>query len=110
MALAPFHVDICALKFDDPPVRETATGLHDELVRRGWDCLLDDRDERPGVKFADAELLGPPVRITVGGRSLKEGVIEVRTRRDGADRLFPLAGAAEALDALLAALAEEESR
>ncbi len=110
MALAPFHVDICALKYDDQAVRQTADTLFDALSSRGWDCLLDDRDERPGVKFADAELLGIPLRITVGGRSLKEGVVEVRTRQDGTDRLIPLEEAADGIHRLLRALAGEESR
>ncbi len=110
LALAPFPVDICALRYDDQAVRETADTLLEGLARHGWDCLLDDRDERPGVKFADAELLGIPVRITVGGRSLKDGVVEVRTRHDGTDRLIPLEGAADGIHQLLGSMAGEESR
>ena len=59
-----------------------AARFHDELEAAGVDCLLDDRKERPGVKFADADLIGLPTRITVGKRGLKDGVVEVKRRTD----------------------------
>jgi prolyl-tRNA synthetase len=63
-------------------VRETADALYRELSESGVEVLIDDRDERPGVMFADMELMGIPHRVVVGERSLKEGVIEYQGRRD----------------------------
>jgi len=61
--------------------------------------LLDDRDERPGSKFKDADLLGIPLRVTVGARGLKDGALEVQERRSGAREMLPLAEVAEAVAA-----------
>ena len=80
--LAPFEVLLMALNPNDAAVREAADRIYGELRERGADVLYDDRDERPGVKFNDADLLGVPVRIVVGGRSLAEGKVEVSRRRD----------------------------
>lgn len=80
--LAPFEVLLMALNPNDAAVREAADRIYGELRERGADVLYDDRDERPGVKFNDADLLGVPVRIVVGGRSLAEGKVEVSHRRD----------------------------
>jgi prolyl-tRNA synthetase len=81
--VAPFHVHIVALNYTkSDAVRAAADELHDKLATRGIEVLLDDRDERPGVKFADADLIGIPHRITVGDRGLKSGVVEYRRRTD----------------------------
>jgi prolyl-tRNA synthetase len=80
MALAPFQVTILALQTRDEEVMAAAQKLHDELEAQGLEVLLDAREERPGFKFKDADLLGIPIRIVVGGRGLKEGVVEVRRR------------------------------
>ncbi|MBL8311776.1 MAG: proline--tRNA ligase [Burkholderiales bacterium] len=83
--MAPFTVAIAAVGYDrSAEVRAAADKLHDELAARGIDVLLDDRGERPGVMFADLELIGVPHRITVGDRGLKEGVVEYQGRRDSA--------------------------
>ena len=83
--IAPFEVVICPVGWSkSEQVRATATQLYDELSEAGFDFILDDRDERPGVMFADWELIGVPHRITVGERGLKEGVIEYQNRRDAA--------------------------
>ena len=66
----------------DATVRETAERLYTALREAGFEVLLDDRDERPGVKFKDADLLGLPLRVTVGALLAREGKVEVRTRRD----------------------------
>ena len=80
--IAPFEVVICPLGYrKSEAVRETADRLYAELRAAGVDVLLDDRDERPGVMFADWELVGVPVRVTVGERSLKEGKLELLVRR-----------------------------
>ena len=85
---APFEAHIVALNYTkSATVRRTANELLERCADAGIDALLDDRDERPGVKFADADLLGLPHRITVGERGLKKGQVEYR-RRSGGDTLF----------------------
>ena len=82
--LAPFAVAIAPIGYGkSEAVREAADLLHDELSAAGIEVLIDDRDERPGVMFADLELIGIPHRITIGERGLKEGMVEYQTRRDG---------------------------
>jgi prolyl-tRNA synthetase len=81
--LAPFEVLVLELNpKGEPEVTAEAERLHDALRERGVDVLWDDRDERPGVKFNDADLLGVPVRIVVGARGLAEGKVELSHRRD----------------------------
>jgi prolyl-tRNA synthetase len=93
--MAPFSVAIVAIGYrKSAAVREAADRLHDELQRAGTDVLLDDRDERPGVMFADMELIGIPHRITVGERGLKDGVVEYQRRSGGASERMALADAA----------------
>jgi prolyl-tRNA synthetase len=81
--IAPFQVSLVPLGYArSAQVRETADAIYQELTAMGIEVLLDDRDERPGVMFADMELLGIPHRIVVGDRGLKDGVIEYQGRRD----------------------------
>jgi len=83
--LAPFAVAIAPVGYDrNEGVRALADSLHDTLEAAGIDVLLDDRGERPGVMFADLELIGLPHRITIGERGLKEGNVEYQSRRDAA--------------------------
>jgi prolyl-tRNA synthetase len=101
-ALAPFEVVVCGVGWGKSElVRDAATKLYEELKAKGVDVILDDRDERPGVMFAEWELIGVPVRVTVGDRGLKDGLIEVQGRRDEAAEKVP---AAEALNKALAKL------
>ncbi len=90
MAIAPYHVLIVSLDVADAEVARVSEKLHDELTARGLDVLWDDRDARPGPKFKDADLIGIPIRITVGRKSLKDGVVEIKNR-DSAEvaRLAP---------------------
>jgi prolyl-tRNA synthetase len=82
-AMAPFTVAIAPIGYDrSEPVRATADRLHDELADAGIEVLLDDRGERPGVMFADLELIGIPHRVTVGERGLAKGEVEYQGRRD----------------------------
>jgi prolyl-tRNA synthetase len=82
-ALAPFEVVICPVGWSrSAAVREAASALYEELRAAGIDVVLDDRDERPGVMFADWELIGIPLRVTVGDRGLKDGRLEIQARRD----------------------------
>ena len=88
-------------------VRETATRLYGELTAAGFDVMLDDRDERPGVMFADWELIGVPHRLVIGERGLKDGKIEYQGRRDTEPTLLPVADAAQhVVDKIKAALAQ----
>jgi prolyl-tRNA synthetase len=95
MALAPFQVGLVPINVNDELTRETANRLHDEFEAAGLEVLLDDRDERPGVKFKDMDLLGLPIRVVVGPKTLAKGQAEVRQRRSpevsliDLDRLFP---------------------
>ncbi|MBK7080229.1 MAG: proline--tRNA ligase [Betaproteobacteria bacterium] len=84
-AMAPFAVAIAPVGYDrNEAVKALADRLHDELAAAGVEVLLDDRGERPGVMFADLELIGIPHRITIGDRGLKEGRVEYQGRRDTA--------------------------
>jgi prolyl-tRNA synthetase len=82
LALAPFEIELVSLNPSEPVVLQAADALYGKLLAADLDVLYDDRDERPGVKFKDADLLGFPIRVNVGGRSLKEGKVEIVTRRD----------------------------
>jgi prolyl-tRNA synthetase len=84
--LAPFAVHLLSLGANrSPEVAEAADRLYDELVAAGVEVLYDDRDASPGVKFADADLIGIPVQLVVGGKGLGRGVVE-RKRRDSGER------------------------
>ena len=90
-AIAPFEVVVCPVGWGkSQAVRDEAQKLYDALVATGVDAILDDRDERPGVMFADWELIGVPHRVTIGDRGLKEGVIEYQGRRDAEAAKLPV--------------------
>ena len=80
--IAPFHVLITLIKPDDPGSVRAAQTLASGLTGAGADVLIDDRDERPGVKFKDADLIGVPVRVVIGPKTLEQGGAEVKHRRD----------------------------
>jgi prolyl-tRNA synthetase len=103
MPLAPFHVVIVPVNWNDDRLRTTATQLHEQLEECGVEVLLDDRDERPGVKFKDADLVGYPLRVTVGPRALERGAVELKGRAESAASEVPVAGAAERIAALVGA-------
>jgi len=95
-SMAPFQVAIVAIGYGkSDAVRNAADELHAALDMLGIEVLLDDRDERPGVMFADMELTGIPYRITVGDRGLKNGEVEAQHRRDPKSQPVPLAEAVE---------------
>jgi prolyl-tRNA synthetase len=97
IALAPFEVALVSLNASDEGTRREADALYEALTASGLEVFYDDRDERPGVKFKDADLIGFPIRVNVGGRALKEGNLEVISRRDRNVRLVPKADAAAAV-------------
>jgi prolyl-tRNA synthetase len=82
-AIAPFQVHLLVVNVKEQPLAAMAEALYAELGAAGVEVLYDDRDERPGVKFKDADLLGMPLRLTVGARARKEGLVEIRRRRTG---------------------------
>ena len=102
MAVAPYHVIITLVKPDDEVQAGVAESLYQELTSKGAEVLLDDRKERPGVKFKDADLIGIPVRITVG-RDAADGVVEFKERaKEENEKITAEEAAAKAL-ALIAA-------
>jgi len=102
--LAPFQVVVLNLGVNDAVMTEAAEKLYRELQEAGFDVLLDDRDERPGSKFKDADLLGMPFRVTVGKSFTKNGMMEIRRRRDG----FTEEAGPDAIVALLKSRINEE--
>ena len=97
--VGPFDVMLLNLDPKSGEVSVKADGLYALLGRNGLDVLLDDRDERPGVKFKDADLIGLPMQLVVGGKSLARGVIEAKDRRSGEKTELPVEGFAEAFAA-----------
>jgi prolyl-tRNA synthetase len=97
-AIAPYEVVICPMGWNkSETVRNAAETLYRELEHAGVEVMLDDRDIRPGVMFAEWELIGVPVRITVGDRGLKEGILELQARSDEAAAKVPVAEALTAI-------------
>jgi len=95
MPLAPFQVSVVPVNWDDPRMRETAEDLYAKLQAVGVEVLLDDRAERPGIKFKDADLLGIPLRVTIGAKSLERNCVEFKRRTEKAAQEVPLADIVE---------------
>ena len=110
-AIAPFEVVLCPMGYDrSESVRAETDKLYAQLSAAGIDVILDDRGERPGVMFADWELIGVPHRLVIGERGLKEGKVEYQGRRDVEATLLPIdQAAAFASDKVRAALAQPQS-
>ena len=103
LPLAPFQVIILNLDPKNEQIRGAAESFYIQLQQEGIEVLLDDRDERPGIKFKDADLIGIPYRITIGKRLVQENEVEVRTRRDGQTKsLFLDKAVAEVCNAIRA--------
>ena len=90
MSIAPFHVVIVPVSNKDEQQMEIAEELYQQLLAKGIEVILDDRDGRAGVKFADADLIGYPLRITVGKKSVNEGTVDIKIRRDGTEMAVKL--------------------
>ena len=90
-AIAPFHVHLVPVAVKDAAQMAAAEEIYRDLRAAGFDVLMDDREERAGVKFKDADLLGIPLRVTIGNALAKEGVVELRQRSTRADRRVPRA-------------------
>ena len=97
MALAPYEVILSPLNVREEDVMQAAEQLYKELTDEGVEVLLDDRDQRPGVKFKDADLIGIPLRVVVGGRSFKDGQLEIKWRWEPQATQISAEGAAAAI-------------
>ena len=103
MSIAPWHVEVCNLRTDNELVNNTANELYESLKNLGVEVLYDDRDIRPGAMFADADLLGVPVRAVVSPKTCEKGVIEVSFRDKSFKGEFPIAEAAEKIKEIVKA-------
>lgn len=100
-SIAPFQVLLLPINYKDQSIREATDNLYGELQKHGVEVLLDDRDERPGVKFKDADLVGIPLRVTIGAKGLEKGCLELRSRREGKTEEVPVADGATKIRALV---------
>ncbi len=97
VALAPYEVNICPIKVTDEQSMQVAEKLHDELTARGIDVILDDRDQRAGVKFKDSDLIGFPLRVTIGTKGLEENKVEIKWRWSADSEMLSIGDAAETI-------------
>jgi prolyl-tRNA synthetase len=103
-SIAPWDIEVVALGKPDSDEVAKALELATELDRAGLAVVVDDRDQSPGGKFADADLVGCPIRLTVGRKGLDRGIVEARVRSTGEDSELPAADAAEACETLFRSL------
>jgi len=101
LAIAPYHIYLCPLYMENPQLEATAENLYAELISQGLEVLFDDRNESPGVKFNDADLLGIPVRATLSPRTLEKDSVEIKWRSQKESQLVPLDGIAARLKELI---------
>jgi prolyl-tRNA synthetase len=99
--IAPYHVYLCALYREGSPVAEAAAKLYTDLRAAGIEVLFDDREESPGVKFNDADLIGVPFRVTVSARTLEKDSVELKKRAEKQVEMVPLSGIIAKLKALI---------
>jgi prolyl-tRNA synthetase len=101
VTITPYHIYLCPLRLENPDVAETAEKLYQNLNRKNLEVLFDDRDESPGVKFNDADLLGIPLRLTISPRTLESQSIEIKLRKEKQTELVPLEGINTRINKLL---------
>ncbi len=101
VAVAPYTVVVTTVRADDVGVQSAGEALYQDLLGRGVEVIYDDRLERPGVKFADAELIGIPFRVTIGPKGLADGTVELTTRADMVSEVVELSSIADHLTSLL---------
>ena len=107
LAIAPYHVLVVPLQVQNAAVLEQALALEKSLTAAGLDVLTDDRDQRPGVKFKDADLIGIPLRVVIGERGLKDGTLEIKWRDQPEPKHIP---AATAVDTILTEISAANER
>ena len=107
MSVAPYQVAVVPIKYKDA-MKDAADKIYNELRAAGIEVLLDDRDERPGVKFNDMDLIGFPIRITVGEKNLPN--VEVKLRNAAEPEMIPLDGASSKVAAMVRSAIEDLNR
>ncbi|MCZ6907123.1 MAG: proline--tRNA ligase [Deltaproteobacteria bacterium] len=100
-SIAPFQVLLLPINYRERAIHEATDALYERLLKQGLEVLLDDRDERPGVKFKDADLIGIPLRVTVGLKGLQKGCVEARRRLGGKSVDVPLAEAPQIIQSTI---------
>ena len=80
-SIAPFDIELLPLNMADTKTVEIAENFYKDLTEKGFEVLMDDRDERAGVKFKDADLIGIPIQLVIGEKNLKEGLVEIKDRK-----------------------------
>ncbi len=101
LPIAPYQIYLCPLYASNTKVGEIAEKIYPGLLAEGLEVLFDDREESPGVKFNDADLLGIPIRVTISRRTLEKNSVEVKRRAEKESQLMPLDGLAESLKELI---------
>ena len=90
MPLAPYQVIITPVNVNDEAIITAAENLYNSMLAKGIEVIFDDRDERAGVKFKDADLIGIPLRIVVGQKNLVQGKVELQIRKNGENKLYSI--------------------
>lgn len=103
MPIAPFQVIIIPVNSKKDEQMSVAQNIYEQLIENGWEVILDDRDERAGVKFKDADLIGIPVKITIGPKSLQESQVEVKKRWEKENQLVPIDDIVEVVKSIIQA-------
>jgi prolyl-tRNA synthetase len=103
-SLAPFEVTVLPLKIKDEEIRSAAEQIYSELIEAGYEAIIDDRDVGPGFKFKDAELIGIPIIVAVGPRTIKDGEAEVKVRNTGDSRNIKLKVVVKEIQELLSSM------
>ena len=106
ISIAPYHVSLLSLGKDTPVIEATDT-LYEQLTAAGVEVLYDDRTDRPGVKFTDAELIGNPIRLSISKRTLEAGEVELRLRKETESEMVPLAQIVDRVKKTISALVAE---
>jgi prolyl-tRNA synthetase len=101
MSIAPYHVYLCPLYLENSKIATSAENLYTELEAQGLEVLFDDRQESPGVKFNDGDLLGIPIRVTLSPRTIEKNSVEIKKRTEIKSQLVPLEGLATKLKELI---------
>jgi prolyl-tRNA synthetase len=107
VSIAPFEVIVTSINQDDPEIVAVAENIYNQLQRRGIDVLFDDRPLRGGVKFKDADLIGIPIRVTVGKIAIAAGNVEIKLRSEKESKTVPIAAAADKVVEMVGALKEK---
>ncbi len=109
MPMAPYQVIVTPVNINEPDLMKTSEDIYKQLQSCGMEVILDDRDERAGVKFKDADLIGIPLRIVVGPKNLKDGQVELKVRKTGESKLYKTGDVVREVQSIIAAELKEVS-